>query len=273
MFQKRLALGAFLLGALIPTVQAKTLCTAVVDVSTGRILRQAGLGCAERVTPASTFKIALSLMGFDSGFLKDEHSPTLNFQAGDPDWGGEAWRQPTDPERWMKYSVVWYSQRITHALGVGTFQEYVKRFEYGNRNIAGDTDKGNSLDGSWISSSLKISPMEQVVFLRKVLNRQLSLSNHAYDMTSRITADGKLANGWDLHGKTGTGIPGMPRTDGSKDVAHSYGWYVGWATKGTQSIVFARLIQDDQLTPGSAGKRARDAMLVDLPGYLKEATK
>jgi beta-lactamase class D len=40
----------------------------------------------------------------------------LAFKEGDPDWGGDNWRQPTDPTRWLKYSVVWYSQRITHAL-------------------------------------------------------------------------------------------------------------------------------------------------------------
>lgn len=273
MFNKYFALSALLLSALVTNVGAKTLCTAIAEADTGRILKQEGLGCGDRVTPASTFEIALSLMGFDSGFLKDEHNPTLPFQPGDPDWGGQEWRQPTDPERWMKYSVVWFSQRVTHALGQGSFQQYVNQFEYGNRNISGDLGKSNALDRSWISSSLKISPMEQVAFLRKIVTRQLPVSSVAYDMTTRIITNGMLADGWEIHGQTGTGAPGLPRDDGSWDQAHSYGWYVGWVTKGTKTLVFARLIQDEKMTPGAAGIRARNDLLALLPGYLKNATK
>ena len=56
--------------------QAATICTAMADAKTGAVLLQEG-NCIDRVTPASTFKIALSLMGYDAGFLKDEHQPTL----------------------------------------------------------------------------------------------------------------------------------------------------------------------------------------------------
>jgi len=51
---------------------AATLCTAVADAVSARIIVQDG-ACERRVTPASTFKIAISLMGYDSGFLIDEH--------------------------------------------------------------------------------------------------------------------------------------------------------------------------------------------------------
>lgn len=63
-------------------------------------------------------------MGFDSGFLHDRHSPALAYKPGDPDWGGLNWLQPTDPERWIKYSVVWYSQRVIHALGIAQIEHY-----------------------------------------------------------------------------------------------------------------------------------------------------
>lgn len=61
------------------TVGAHEICTAVADARTGEVLVQRG-DCAQRVTPASTFKIAISLMGYDAGFLKDEHQPTLPFR-------------------------------------------------------------------------------------------------------------------------------------------------------------------------------------------------
>ena len=64
------ALGFLVAGLAASTAQARTICTAIADAGTGKILMQQG-DCSGRVTPASTFKIAISLMGYDSGFLKD----------------------------------------------------------------------------------------------------------------------------------------------------------------------------------------------------------
>ncbi|MFA6022451.1 MAG: hypothetical protein WC722_19505, partial [Rhodospirillales bacterium] len=47
--------------------QAATLCTIVADAVSGTALHQSGSGCDLRVPPASTFKLTLSLIGFDSG--------------------------------------------------------------------------------------------------------------------------------------------------------------------------------------------------------------
>ncbi|MDL2406718.1 penicillin-binding transpeptidase domain-containing protein [Rhizobium calliandrae] len=57
-------------------------------------------------------------MGFDSGFLNDEHAPLLAYRKGYVDWHGAEWRQPADPARWIEYSVVWFSQQVTHVLGM-----------------------------------------------------------------------------------------------------------------------------------------------------------
>jgi len=76
----------------------------VADAKSGDVLQQEG-DCYTRVTPASAFKIAISLMGFDAAFLQDEHSPTLPYQPDDPDWGGAAWLEPTDAVQWLQYSV------------------------------------------------------------------------------------------------------------------------------------------------------------------------
>ena len=250
-------------------VHAATICTAMADAKAGTVLLQEG-NCIDRVTPASTFKIALSLMGYDAGFLKDEHKPRLPYRQGFVDWGGEAWRQDTDPARWMQYSVVWYSQQIAQALGAERFQKYTKALRYGNADVSGDPGKDNSLERSWISSSLKISPLEQLGFLRKLVNDQLPVSKQAMEQTRRLT---RLADvdGWQVHGKTGAAFP--RKADGSFDEAHGYGWFVGWASKGERSIVFARLVQDEQKGLPSAGLRTRAAMLKELPALLEQAQK
>ena len=254
-----------LVAALTPLpAQAATVCTALADAASGKILDQQG-DCGRRVTAASTFKIAISLMGYDAGFLEDEHAPVLPFRPGYPDWRPE-WRQDTDPARWIEYSVVWYSQQVTQAIGKERFRAYVAAFHYGNEDVSGDPGKDNGVTRAWLSSSLQISPLEQLAFLGRLVDRQLPVSPRAIDMTSRLTEVTQLANGWNIHGKTGTGFPHL--TDGSTDEAHAYGWFVGWAVKGPRTLVFARLIEDAKTESEPAGLRARRDMLNDLPALL-----
>ncbi len=246
------------------TTGAGISCTALADAASGKRLVHEGQ-CDERVTPASTFNIAVSLMGFDSGILRDEHTPRLPFRAGYADWNPD-WRSATDPQRWLEKSVVWYAQHVTARLGAERFERYIEGFNYGNRDVSGDPGKNNGLALSWISSSLEISPAEQVAFLTAVVNRNLSLSPEAYEMTSRILPQETLANGWVVHGKTGTASPVLP--NGRDDLENQYGWYVGWAKKGKRTIVFARLVLDKKQKDVSAGPRVKQAFLRDLPARL-----
>jgi beta-lactamase class D len=237
----------------------------MADAATGKLLMSKGQ-CDQRVTPASTFKIAISLMGYDSGILHDEHTPVMPFKKGYADWS-PAWRTATDPTSWMSNSVVWYAQQVTSKLGAAGFQRYVTSFDYGNQDVTGDAGADNGLTVSWISSSLKISPAEQLAFLRRVVNRELPLNAKAYDMTAHILKIETLPNGWEVHGKTGTAYPVLP--DGKDDRTRAYGWFVGWATKGQRTVVFARLLQDQKEEASPAGMRVRTAFLRDLPAQLE----
>ena len=239
-------------------------CTELVDAASGARLAHEGQ-CEERVTPASTFNIVVSLMGYDSGFLIDEHTPALPFKPGYADWN-RSWRASTDPTGWIENSVVWYAQQVTASLGAPRFGRYVQQFNYGNQDVSGDLGKNNGLALSWISSSLTISPVEQVAFLRKLVNRQLPVSAKAVDMTSRIMLTETLPNGWQVYGKTGTASPVLP--NGKDDETHQYGWYVGWAKKGDRTLVFARLVLDDRQQAAHAGPRVKEAFLRDLPRRL-----
>jgi beta-lactamase class D len=239
-------------------------CTELIDAASGERLVREGQ-CDRRMPPMSTFKIAISLMGYDSGILVDEHTPTLPFKAGYVDWRPE-WRAPTDPAAWMQKSVVWYSQQVTTRLGEQRYRNYVKRFDYGNQDVSGDPGKRNGLTYAWLNSSLQISPDEQAAFLRSVVNRKLGVGAKAYAMTERILKQKPLENGWDVYAKTGSGSPHLP--DGSSDSAHAFGWFVGWATKGQRTIVFVRFGQDETEQPGPASFRVRDAFLRELPALL-----
>ncbi len=260
-----LVLAGITTGAVAAPADAYINCTILADAAGGKPLTHDGR-CDERVTSGSTFKIAISLMGYDSGILRDEHTPSLPYQPGYVDWL-PGWREAADPARWMQLSVVWYSQQITTRLGTARFQRYVDSFDFGNRDLSGDPGKNNGLSYAWISSSLKISPDEQVAFLGKVVNRKLPVAAKAYDMTARIVKLQTLPSGWEIYGKTGSGSPVLP--NGDDDDEHQYGWFVGWASKGQRTIVFARLLQNQHKEAGLAGPRVRDAFLRELPARLE----
>lgn len=260
------ALQPALAWSVSPSAQAVAAldCTTFVDAASGKALKREG-DCTTRITPVSTFNIVVSLMGFDSGFLKDQHAPLLpyraSYRAGRPEW-----RQDLDPQEWIRVSASWYAQQVTTQLGHEHFNRYVQRFGYGNGDTRGDAGKNNGLTWSWLGSSLQISADEQTAFLRRVVRRELGLAPHAYDQTAQLLKVKDLPDGWQVFGKTGTGAPLGP--DGKDDYSRSYGWFVGWATNGERTIVFARLHQDDKVIEGAAGPRLKAAFLQELPAQL-----
>lgn len=219
----------------------------------GKILKSEG-DCKKRYAPCSTFKIALSLMGYDAGILKDEMHPEWPFK---PEYKAflESWKDPQTPKSWMKNSCVWYSQVLTPQLGMEKFQEYVRKFEYGNKDISGDNGQNNGLTNSWLSSSLEISSLEQVTFLEKMLAGKLPINAHAIMMTKNILFVEELKNGWKLYGKTGMGY--MLNDDKTKKPDLYHGWFVGWIEKGGSRIIFSNHIDDDKKEETVASLRAK----------------
>lgn len=229
------------LGLALPAYSAEH-CLAMADAASGKWLVHEGV-CGKRLPPMSTFKLPIALMGYDAGVLQDEHNPVLPFKQGYVDWRPQ-WRQAHDPSSWMKESVVWYSQQVTLQLGAQRFASYVERFGYGNADVSGDQGKRNGLTGSWLNSSLRISPDEQIGFLRRVLNRELGLKPQAYEKSAALLRRPEPVGGWQVFGKTGSG-------------SH-VGWYVGWLERDGKRIVFA------QAGAGS-GMDERDNFLSRLP--------
>lgn len=262
-------LAATLLLGLAGGAQARTICTIVADAKTSEVLLEEG-DCRARVTPASTFKIPLALMGFDAGVLEEPHAPVLSWKKGEPDWGGAAWKRPTDPAAWMKHSVVWYSQRITPQIGAAQLTRYATAFGYGNADFSGDRGKNNGLERAWISSSLKISPQEQIAFLTRFVNGKLPVKPKAMADTLAIIEEAGVVDGWRLKGKTGGAFPRKP--DGSLDRLQGWGWFVGWADKAERKLVFARLIQGERQGSQSPGHISRSQVLRDWPEWISRFT-
>ena len=210
--------------------------------------------CTERHPPCSTFKIAISLIGFNEGVLIDENLPALPFKEEYTDFL-DNWRQTHTPLLWIKNSCVWYSQVIMKMIGKTKFKQYMAAFNYGNQDISGDKGKENGLTNAWLSSSLQISAEEQVQFIQNLITDTLPVNLESHRLTRNILYISDLADGWKLYGKTGSGCKCEENGDLNND--RQLGWFVGWIQKDDRAIMFAHYIEDDESQATSAGLRAK----------------
>ena len=209
-------------------------CFELYDLKTDElVVRSDARRCALRTSPCSTFKVPLALMAFDAGLLADAGSSLK--------WDGtvtsrEVWNRDHTAASWMQNSVVWFSQRLTPMLGMEKLKSYLAAFAYGNRDMAG------GLTTAWLSSTLTISPDEQLAFWRKFWREELPVSKHAFAVTKEVTFVDTSASGWILHGKTGSG---RVTTGGSEgDPSLWIGWFAGHVARGDREYVFVTAYTD-----------------------------
>ena len=206
-------------------------CFLVTELDGSPLLRWGA--CSERYPPCSTFKIPNSLIGLETGAVQvDTVLP----------WDGEkkylrSWERDHDLASAIRYSVVWYYQELARRVGEEKMQAYVDRFDYGNRDLSG------GLTTFWLSSSLKISPDEQIRFLSKLYNGQLPVSEKSVQTVKEILFFKGSAEE-SLSAKTGS-----CRLGGEKTL----GWWVGHWGQGEKQRLFATRILGD----GADGPHAR----------------
>ena len=201
-------------------------CFELYDLAAGKVTVRFNPGqCERRTTPASTFKVPLALMAFDAGVLQDE---TSSMKWDGTHYSRDTWNQDQTAATWMQYSVVWFSQRLTPKLGMAKVKDYLARFDYGNRDMSG------GLTRAWLSSSLQISPDEQLRFWVKFWREELPVSKHAFAMTKKITVVDTSPAGWVLNGKTGSGDLGPL----------GIGWFVGHVEREGKEYLFVTRFVD-----------------------------
>lgn len=248
-------------------LEGRTACFVLFDVKSNTVIeRCGGERCAERNAPCSTFKVALAVMGFDSGVLKDV---TTTFT-----WDGKpkllkTRERDVDARTWMKESVLWYSQELARSLGRENLAKYLRDFHYGNADMSG------GLETAWLSlepsaessvqSSIAISADEQVKFLARLWRGELPVTQRAVELTRELTFLGTSPKGYSLHGKTGSGYAG-------KGTRRRLGWFVGRLAKDREEYIGVVSFTDlKEPPPGAkyAGPESRElfkAVLTEM-GY------
>jgi beta-lactamase class D len=153
------------------------------------------------------------------------------------------WDQDQTPYSWIKYSTVWVSQRITPQLGYARIKHYLAGFDYGNQDFSGDPGKHNGLTEAWLSSSLKISAVEQLNFLNAMLSYELPVSHEAVNNIKKNLYLGKLDNGLDYYGKTGSGRHKDNKKEASSRELRD-AWFIGFIDNRVQHYTFVSNLSD-----------------------------
>lgn len=196
-------------------------CFAMLDVDTGKWVRVNEQRCAERFSPCSTYKIAKSLMGLETGVVKNPDD-IVKWDGVDRGWDPG---KDLSMREAFKASSNWYYKKISSEFGLEKEKEFVKKMHYGN----GDTSRGG--DMFWADGSLKISADEECKFMRDFMKKKLPFSEKNIDTVKDIMtleSDGTKAFG----GKTGSGSD-------KKTGERNFNWFVGYARNGSHRYVFA----------------------------------
>lgn len=201
------------------------------DLKNQQNLRYNTERCNQRFTPESTFKIPNSLIALETGVIKDENVITTYDKEKHPaeTWWPKAWTQDHNLRTALKNSVVWYYQEIAKQVGKEKYNKYLNQFQYGNEDVSGQIDQ------FWLSSSLKISPNEEVEFLKRFYKGELPVSKRTTDIVKDILVLEKTDD-YKLSGKTGLS---SQRDDGTR-----LGWFVGYLEKKDDVYFFATNLED-----------------------------
>ena len=170
-----------------------------------------------RFIPASTFKLANTLIGLDSGAVRDVDE--IFSYDGQPRFL-KAWEQPMGLREAIRVSNVPVYQELARRIGLERMHSGVKKLGYGNCQV------GAQVDNFWLVGPLKISAIEQCLFLARLAQGQLPFSA-AHQAAVREISLIESGPGWELHAKTGTASQA------------SLGWWVGWVFKDGQIYCFA----------------------------------
>src|SRR5215211_2840264 len=104
------------------------------DQNNNRYVRYNVERCRERFSPKSTFKIPNSLIGLETGVIKDaDFVIQWNKQKYPPqaNWNEEPfvhWGQDHTLRSALKYSVVWYYRELALSVGPRGMNKYVRAF-------------------------------------------------------------------------------------------------------------------------------------------------
>ena len=201
------------------------------DVQKATFVGHNKIRAEKRYIPASTYKIAHSLIGLATGAVKSVdqripyNGPSKPFIA--------AWKRDMGLRDAIALSNVPIYQELARRIGAERMKAYLKMLHYGNEKT------GEHIDRFWLDGPLQISAVEQVRFLKGLIEETYPVPKQIQeDVREILLLEEK--NQWRLYGKTGwQNAPGK-----------GIGWFVGWLETSENRYIFALNMQMNEASDG-----------------------
>lgn len=184
--------------------------------------------CDAAILPASTFKIANSIIALETGVVADPDKDLFKWDGvtrAFPEWNKDHTLRSA-----IAASAVPVYQEIARRIGPARMKRYVDAFDYGNRDI------GGGIDRFWLTGNLRISARQQIAFLDSLRRDALPVSVRSQQLARDIlpvtTIDGATI-------RAKTGLVGVDDRSVAGSWRATAGWIVGFAESGTRQTVFA----------------------------------
>ena len=213
--------------------------------------------CEQEVSPLSTFKIVSTLAGLKNGVLESE---TSNMTYSGTLYSVSDWNDNLTLEQAFQTSCIWYFRQVIDKVGSEELQKELDDLQYGNCDIS-EWDGSNinplpELNGFWLASSLKISPLSQVEVLKNIFEGKSSYSGEDINILKNIMAVNGETTG--IYGKTGSGPDGQA-------------WFVGFSEENGSRIYFAVYLEDSEQKDKVSGGMAREIAL-DILAQVEDSS-
>ena len=169
----------------------------------------------EKLTIASTFKIANTLIGIEENVVLDKSSV---FTWSGKEYGVKAWNHNQTLASAFQVSCVWCYQLLAKKVGVDKYKTYINAMNYGSLPESFDVQR------FWLDGTLKVSALEQIAFLKHLYRQELPFRIRSFKVLKEIMLVEKTTD-YTLFAKSGWA------PNGKKPV----GWYIGYieSKKGT----------------------------------------
>jgi beta-lactamase class D len=176
--------------------------------------------------PASTFKVPAALIAIELGIVRDPLRDVFPYD-GERFFIESCNRDQTLATA-LRHSCVPVFSRIARMIGDQRLSGWLSKLGFGNAATTGTFPY-------WLRGDMRISPLEQVMFMERLRRRAHPVSDQAQRMVAdmiEIERQGNLV----IRGKTGWSTSGA-----------GVGWLVGWAEKGDNVRVFAVNLEMTQM--------------------------
>ena len=203
--------------------------------------------------PASTFKIINSLIGLQTGVIKNDSMiiPWDGVTRAIPEWN-----QDLSMYHAFRISSVPYYQEVARRIGKDTMTLWLDSLKYGLRTEKEHFKLRSAVDSFWLDNSIKVTPDEQLGIVKRLYFNQLPFYKSYQETVKRAMlqeSNTKYRMGY----KTGLG---------STEKGHPLGWIVGWIEENNHPYFFVLNLESSD--PNANLTTVRMKMLTDILDHL-----